>query len=60
MKIEAIIVGHNVYIEVDGKKIAVLYGIVKKELGVSKLYLSNENGLVATIFNATVKEDLEE
>ena len=56
MKIEAIIVGHNVYIEVDGKKIAVLYGIVKKELGVNKLYLSNEGGFIATVFNAKTRE----
>lgn len=56
MKVEAIVTGHNVYIEVDGKEIAVLYGIVKREIGVSKLYLSNEGGLIATVSNAKTKE----
>ena len=60
MKIEAIAVGRNVYIEVDGKKIAVLYGIAKKELGVNrnKLYLSNEGGFIATIFSAKMRVEV--
>ena len=56
MKIEVILAGQNAYIEVDGKKIAVLYGIVKKEIGVNKLYLSNEGGFIATVFNAKTRE----
>lgn len=56
MKVEAIAVGRNVYVEVDGKKIAVLYGIVRKELSVNKVYLSNEGGFIATIFNAKTRE----
>lgn len=56
MKVEAISVGRNVYIYVDEKKVAVLYEIVKKELGVNKLYLSNEDGFIATVFNAKTRE----
>lgn len=56
MKIEAIIAGHTVYVEVDGKKVVVLYGVVEKELSVNKLYLSNVGGLIATVYNAKTKE----
>lgn len=56
MKIEAIIAGNTVYVEVDGKEVVVLYGVVEKEIGMNKLYLSNVGGLIATVYNAKTKE----
>ena len=60
MKVEAIITRNTVYVEVDGKEVVVLYGVVEKEIertvGVNKLYLSNVGGLIATVYNAKTRE----
>jgi len=60
VKVEAIITRNTVYVEVDGKEVVVLYGVVEKEIertvGVNKLYLSNVGGLIATVYNAKTRE----
>ena len=56
MKVEAIITKNTVYVEVDGKEVVVLYGVVEKVISANKLYLSNVGGLIATVYNAKTRE----
>jgi len=56
VKVEAIITKNTVYVEVDGKEVVVLYGVVEKVISANKLYLSNVGGLIATVYNAKTRE----